>query len=93
MLSVEMADVLEGRRGEQRGATLPGMLTSLLDPAWRLRLTSEEPGRRVGKSGSLPDSSQLLNCILKTSAGTSKCSPALAIVKLHGELGCLCIGS
>lgn len=70
------------------------MLTCLLDPLWRLSLTSEEPGQGAGKSGSLTDSSQLLNCILKTSVDTDKCSPALAIiVKLSGEFCCLYIAS
>lgn len=46
----------------------------MLDPGWRLSLTLEKPGQGIGKSGSLPDCSQLLNCILKTSAIISSLS-------------------
>lgn len=64
-----MAD-LEVWHGEQQGAGLSGMQTFMLDPVWRLNQTSEEPGPGGAKSGSLPDSSQLLNCILETSVDT-----------------------
>lgn len=50
-----MAD-LEVWNGEPQGASLPGMLTCVLDPVGRLGLTSKEPGQGVSKSGSLPDS-------------------------------------
>jgi len=61
-----MAD-LKAWRGEQQGVYLPGTWTCVLEPVWRLSLTPEEPGQGVGKSRSLPDSSQLLSCVLETS--------------------------
>lgn len=70
----------DGRDAEMAGmagmagiAGIPG-IPVLLDPVW-ISVTPAEPAQAAGKPGTLPDPSQLQNCIIKPSVDTGECSP------------------